>query len=538
MNFLDVDYYRNKIERQFNLIDKTNQDDVLPSIAVFFDSLCEDPIILSMLSQILNTSNKLEEFFKEAVQDVSKILNTFIIECVKEVKQLGPLKELYKFETRDWKDVNKDTPTMLPYIIIWTNQEDLTEIEKELNSKKYKGYEYLVSRFIGLKNVASHFDLDMVDISLRVESSYKDWKKPSIGYIELFLLHFNNKMSREDVVNMELRYKAAFDKLKTMVDMLKYVHATIEIFYTRSAKTDLLELVASLNYRFPYLSHVKKLVDINPSILEYGEENRVYIQHKQEKVIYYDTWKDKLSRILTRLYTLIDSTWYVNALLDRYLTKIREYGWARLARLAKEQDLSIDEKLLQFDLAEYLFDHGITTVVEKESGPDRLDIMTFDQSNTLMEVKLFRKIDDLTHVFQGVAQTLKYAKSHGKTVGYYVVFQSCKFNSLELAQEFTIGGVTIFLLLIDITGINGRDDTRARIDLNYNELHSFISFKDKKFIKQWRDVTLAHLLLIKGIGSTTARNLIFKKNEINNLEDLKGVVNNNQFEELKKYIQF
>lgn len=68
----------------------------------------------------------------------------------------------------------------------------------------------------------------------------------------------------------------------------------------------------------------------------------------------------------------------------------------------------MNKKFLQFDLAEYLFDRGITTVAEKIAGNDRLDIMTFDYSSTIIEVKLFRELKDLTDIFQGLSQTLEY----------------------------------------------------------------------------------------------------------------------------------
>lgn len=101
MNFVDVNYYRSKIERHFNLINRDNSEEFLPSLAIFFDFLCEDPIIRSMMGQILKRLNKPEDYLMECVEDLSKLLNMFIKECVVEINHLGKLKDLIRFELRD-----------------------------------------------------------------------------------------------------------------------------------------------------------------------------------------------------------------------------------------------------------------------------------------------------------------------------------------------------------------------------------------------------------------------------------------------------
>ncbi|MEC1698243.1 hypothetical protein [Schinkia azotoformans] len=539
MNFIDADYYRNKIHRHFNLIDKNNNKEFLPSLAIFFDFLCEDPIITSMLSQILNQSNKPEEYIKECVKDLSNLLNMFILECASKIKQLGKWEELIKFERCDFQKVKNDTDYMLPLAVIMMEEDNLAKVEKELYTSD--NYYLVVSKFKGLENVVSQFNLNVEEITHTIELNYEDWKKPSSGYINLRMLHFENNLTREELEE-RLIFDSAFEKLKRMIDILRESYRSIEILSFKNTKVDLLEIISYLNYNFPYLTHVKKLVENNPSIIKYGRKDfRMLIVEKSMVLenFSYIEWEQKLNRILTQLYTLIDSTWYIGALLDKYHIKIRDYGWTRLARLSKEQSLPMNEKFFQFDLAEYLFDHGITTVVEKVAGNDRLDIVTLDQNSTIIEVKLFRELKNLTDIFQGLTQTLKYTQSHGKTSGYYVVFQSSEDHCLELVKEFTIGGVTIFLLLIDITGINGRGDSRERINLNDEEFRNFITFKDKSFTKDWNNLTISDLLLIDGIGPATALKLIAKKYEVRNWNDLKEIkIESKLIEQLEKHFQF
>lgn len=320
---------------------------------------------------------------------------------------------------------------MLPLSIIITKENDLVRIEKELHVTD--NYNIVQSKFKGLEDVISHFDLNIQKISRKVELNFEDWRKPSSEFINLELLNFNNISStREELEQRQLSYNSAFQKLKSLVGLLKTPYKSIETLSRQNTKTDLLEIISYLNYNFPYLTHVNNLVRDNSCIIKYGRADYRNLIVEKSKIMAnfsYTEWESKLNRILSHLYTLIDSTWYIKALLDRYLMKITEYGWARLARLCEKLSQPMDERLLQFDLAEYLFDHGITTVVEKVAGNDRLDIMTFDDNSTIMEVKFFRNINDLTYVFQGITQTLKYTQIHGKTIGYYIVFQSCESHS-------------------------------------------------------------------------------------------------------------
>lgn len=523
LNFVDVNYYRNKIERHFNLINRDSSEEFLPSLAIFFDFLCEDPIIRSMLGQILKRLNKPEDYLMECVEDISKLLNMFIKECVVEINHLGKLKDLIRFELRDPEKETDNIDNMLPLSIIITKENDLVRIEKELHVTD--SYNIVQSKFKGLEDVISHFNLNIRKISRKVELNFEDWRKPSYEFINLELLNFNNISStREELEQRQLSYNSAFQKLKSLVGLLKTPYKSIETLSRQNTKTDLLEIISYLNYNFPYLNHVNNLVRDNSCIIKYGRADYRSLIVEKSKIMEnfsYTEWESKLNRILSHLYTLIDSTWYIKTLLDRYLMKTTEYGWARLARSCEILSQPMDEKLLQFDLAEYLFDHGITTVVEKVAGNDRLDIMTFDENSTIMEVKFFRNINDLTYVFQGITQTLKYTQIHGKTIGYYIVFQSCVSHSLELVKEFTIGGVTIFLLSIDITGNSGRNDNRERIDLNDAEFRNFITFKDKSFNKQWNNVTLSDFLLIDDINATTALKIIAQKSDIKDWSDLK-----------------
>lgn len=534
---MNADYYRNKISRHFNLIDKNNDKEFLPSLAIFFDFLCEDPIIMSMLSQILNQTNQSHEYLNGCIKDLNRLLNMFIIECASEIKHLKKWEELIEFECRDFKEEKNDTPTMLPLSVILTEDDDLTTLKNELFV--FNNYNFVVSRLKGLENVVSNFNLDIKKISRKIELNYDEWSKPSSDYISLRLLNFENNLTRAEL-EKRLTFNSAFGKLKKMVDLLEGPYKSIEIINGKNTKIDLLEIISYINYNFPYLTHVKKLVKNNPSIIEYGRKEFRTIIVENSRLLEnfsYSQWEYKLNRVLTHLYTLIDSTWYIGALLDRYQTKIRDYGWVRLGRLSEEISQPINEKFLHFDLAEYLFDHGISIFVEKVAGNDRLDIMIYDDYSTVIEVKLFRDIKDLKDIFQGMTQTLKYTQSHGKNIGYYVIFQSSESHALELVKEFTIGGITISLLVIDITGINGRDDIRKRIDLNDEEFRNFITNKDKNFIRHWSDISLSDLLLIDDIGPTTAMDLISKKSEVKSWGDLKELLSKNRFEQIKRHLQ-
>ncbi|PHC43816.1 hypothetical protein COF09_11170 [Bacillus toyonensis] len=522
--YMDSNYFKNKINTGVNSIIKDNDKDFLPSLANFFDFLCEDFVIRTMLGQIIQQINEPEAFLKEYVTDLSLLLNEFTFICADKIEKDGKWEDLLRLEGSV-----KDQNEMLPSTI---------RIGRKLERRHFyvtENIEIVLARFKGLDRVIKNFKVDIDELSKIVEHNYHDWNKTNKGYLKL--VQFNVFDSTEVTVSNK-----AWEELKKLVGLLEIVYQPIIQINKLKPRTDLLEIMSFINYNYPYLPNIKVLVENNQDFIEFGRK-----QHKEEVVLKsqkgdfcYKEWEHKLNRIINKLFNLLDSTWYVKSILDRYHLKIREYGWARLKRLSAEGVTAVGEKFLQLDLAEYLFDNGISSIIEKTTGNDRLDIVTTDDSKLIIEVKLLKTVDDLPHVLQGFTQILKYLGSHAKVVGYYVIFQACETQALEIIKEFTIGGTTIFVLVIDITGISGREDKRERVDFNDNEIRNYVTSKDKGFIKSWNNIMLSDLLLIDNVGIISAMKIMSNKENIRNFDDMKKIPNiqKRQIREMEKHITF
>ncbi|PGW64712.1 hypothetical protein COE18_01215 [Bacillus cereus] len=523
--YMDSNYFKNKINTGFNSIIKDNDEEFLPSVANFFDFLCEDFVIRTILGQIVQQINEPEAFLKEYVRDLSLLLNEFTFTCADKIKRDGNWEHLLKLE----RSLKNETE-MLPSTILLG--------EGELEKRHFyvtETVEIVLARFKGLKRVIEKFKIDIEKISEIVEHNYQDWNKTNKGYIKL--REFNVFSSIEVKVSNK-----AWEELNTLVGILEMVYQPIIQINNLKPRTDLFEIMSFINYNYPYLPNVKMLIKNNQDFIKFGREQYKYevILKSEKRDFSYKEWEHKLNRIINKLLDLLNSTWYVKSVLERYHLKIREYGWARLKRLSAEKGHTVSEKFLQLDLAEYLFDNGISSSIEKTAGNDRLDIVITDNSKLIIEVKLFKTAKDLPHVLQGFTQMLKYLTSHAKAVGYYVIFQACENQALEIIKEFTIGGTTIFVLVIDITGISGREDKRERVDFNDNEIRNYVTFKDKELVKSWNNILLSDLLLIDKVGIISALKIMSNKESIRGFDDIQKIPNiqKQQVEEMKKHIIF
>ena len=234
----------------------------------------------------------------------------------------------------------------------------------------------------------------------------------------------------------------------------------------------------------------------------------------------------------------LDSIIYLDVVVDRYITKIREFGWKRL-KLGIGKSIKENEEYFQYDLAEYLYDQGVNTIIENKSGVDRLDLISTDHNHSIIEVKLFKDINTLIDVLQGLAQTFKYVNSYNKSLGYYVIYVSSPNYFIDIVKTFSMGDTVLKIKTVDVTGISGRNDTRERIELSYKELTNFLT--DKEVTKKHlNDVLITDLLKINKVGPNRALKIMKEKTMIRNLTEFKNKMgfSENIIEEIKKNVIF
>lgn len=122
---------------------------------------------------------------------------------------------------------------------------------------------------------------------------------------------------------------------------------------------------------------------------------------------------------------------------------------------AYEADTGNGERSLKRFLFKYLFDQGISIVVEPSSPSGETDFLTQESCG---EVKIFHQVSDRTRIIDAIqTQLLTYLNRHNEPVGYMVIFKTNNTNlvfNLDVEQQvyyIDFGAKRIYILVIDIS---------------------------------------------------------------------------------------
>jgi hypothetical protein len=149
------------------------------------------------------------------------------------------------------------------------------------------------------------------------------------------------------------------------------------------------------------------------------------------------------------------------------LSLLRKYKhrceWFRRAQLFDQgkADTKRGEKVLSYDLYEYLHDQGLQFHIEPQSESGRIDLISAQSSKDRLvaDAKIFNPEggQNPSYIIKGFRQVYDYTKDFNEPFGYLVIFKTCE-QDLSIPtqnQESTIPFIThnnktIFIIVIDI----------------------------------------------------------------------------------------
>jgi hypothetical protein len=156
----------------------------------------------------------------------------------------------------------------------------------------------------------------------------------------------------------------------------------------------------------------------------------------------------------------IDDKRMTLALLKKY--KHRCEWFQRKELLAQcTADTQRGEKLLLYNLYEYLHDQGIEFHIEPESASGRVDLISAQsgKDRLMADAKIFNPDggQNVSYLGKGFRQLYDYAKTYHEPFGFLVIFKTCEHDlSIQTPHQeqaipfVTHNNKTIFLLVIDL----------------------------------------------------------------------------------------
>lgn len=503
MDIVVATYYKEKIHNYYELVKKSDGDEYFTQIALFFDYMCEDEFLRLALIEMISKNNKTEEVFYNYIVQIVDLINVFLKNFVEYLEENDLFDEF--IEDKEMKEL-----LSLAYLLL--EKKDKSQLEINYT------FQGILFHFPKLKKGLQRYDV-VEEISKKVEDEYQQWSAISE---EANLLH--RGFFEGEISPLNQQWDNAFVKLNTNVEFIKDFHYKFSWNYVNNVRDSLVDLLAAIRYRFSYLKNLSRIYRDCPRISIEMAENRLrYVSMFHDRMPGPSEWENTLEHIVTRLQISITSIWTISNILSRYKHKCEEYGVDRLKRQIELLGASNGEKALQLDLAEYLFDRGLTPIIEKTMAHDRIDILALGPQDSVIEIKFFRDIEDIKDIFQGFAQTIKYTQAHQKTVGYYVIFQDSDKFKIQTEPFIEIEGTLIYVFNIDFTGLGGRSDKRAHLPLPIIEISNYLLTKEANTKKPWVDILFTDLLLVKDIGPKTALELISSKQRVHSFEDLKKI---------------
>ncbi|PQQ45497.1 hypothetical protein [Bacillus thuringiensis] len=480
------EHYRDKIIRKFETVMKTkNSEDFHVYIADFLDFLCEDSTLLFNLTQLINKTTHLESELKQFNNDINQVFNWYVVELWKIIKEKGlkatldrlnPEGDIIPLVIRLGGDPYITSPEVLYQRSLQMDKFIRTQkIENELN-----------------QNVLTHNPLK-IELKGRV------------------ILH-NQLLDKELKVPITNEIDTIWHVVKNDIDTLHFFSKQIAIQNKLNVRNDILEILAHTKYHFPFFKNLKRFYELNPIVECYRQETRNEIVLD---LIDKTNWDFKLEKIVNTLINNLDRNWNLDIIIKNYCTKIEQFGVSKLIKIINEESSSKTEKILQLDLAEHLFDKGLKPIIEKTFYKDRMDIITTENEDQVIEVKLFKGLNSLEDVFQGFAQTFKYMVQHQKYAGYYVIYQLSTDYKLITEGRYQIGNRSIYVYVIDISSLTGRTDRREAVYLTHDEINNYFDNKNNPIKKNWSQVLLSDLILVEGIGGKLSYNIYKVRKNVN-----------------------
>jgi hypothetical protein len=480
------EHYRDKVIRKFEIVLKTkDSQDFYVYIADFLDFLCEDSTLLFNLTQLLNKSTHLEIELKQFNKDLNEVFNWHLLELWKII------------EEKDLEDtLNKFDP-----------EGDLIPLTIKLGGGGYDtSSEVMYQRSLQMDKFINTLKLEN-----ELNTNVLVHNPPKVKLRGRISLH-NQLLDKELKIPVESKIDSVWKSVKGDIDTLNYFSKQIAIQNKLNVRNDILEILAHTKYHFPFFKNLKKFYELNSTVEDYRQEIRNEIVLD---LIDKSNWDFKLGKIVNTLINNLDRNWNIDIVIKNYSTKIEQFGVSRLTKIINEESSSKTEKVLQLDLAEYLFDKGLKPIIEKTFYKDRMDIITTENEEQVIEVKLFKGLNSLEDVFQGFAQTFKYMVQHQKFVGYYVIYQLSTSHKLLTERKYQIGNRNIYLYIIDISFLTGRTDKREPVYLTHEEINNYFDNKNNPIKKDWNQVLLSDLILVNGIGGKLSFDIYKVRKNVN-----------------------
>jgi hypothetical protein len=172
------------------------------------------------------------------------------------------------------------------------------------------------------------------------------------------------------------------------------------------------------------------------------------------------------------------------ALLRKYKQRCE---WFRrdVLRAACNADTRQGEKVLAYDLYEYLHDQGIQFHIEPQSASGRVDLISAQSGNDRLvaDTKVFdpERSLDRSYIVKGFRQVYDYTKDYNEPFGYLVIFKTCEADlSISTPKQesgvpfITQNSKTIFLVVIDICDYAAPASKRGKLKAHEITVEQFI----------------------------------------------------------------
>ncbi|RDU38935.1 hypothetical protein DRW41_05105 [Neobacillus piezotolerans] len=489
-----IENFQRKIHRQYELLLKTKDTDMfIHYIADFFNFLCQDLTLFMTITDLLKNEIYMEQEVTELNEDLNIIMSNVLNILIDLVNEKSLEEKLRLFEEND-RDViplyfekggqlNNDPQVLHQRLIDADKFIQENKLEKEVNDRLRTIY----SKPVMLRNREKLFLFYIKE----------DWEFQKEAWVD-------------------------WDSIKTQIDNLHTYNVQILIQKKLSVKYDLLNILSYIKHHYAYLKSLDELYKMNKCIEDYRQTNRTLIVlAAKDKCIWLENLEFKLEKIVNAILNNLEKKWNIDTLIKHYALKTEEFGVERIKNLIREKGESHGEKICQLDLGEFLFSKGLKPIMEKQFSRDRLDILSTGIEESIIEVKLFKKLDAIIDIFQGFAQTIKYSKEHQKSIGYYIIYQTDVDYKLITEPVYRIGNLTIYTYVIDLTSLSGRFDKREHLVLSSDEVNNYLNNKDNELVKNWKEVLLSDLLSIKGIGGVTSLKIFKQRKSLKKIDILR-----------------
>lgn len=156
----------------------------------------------------------------------------------------------------------------------------------------------------------------------------------------------------------------------------------------------------------------------------------------------------------------IDDQRMILTLLKKYKHRCEWFRRSELYEACKAETQK-GERILAYDLYEYLHDQGLQFHMEPESASGRVDLISAQtgRDRLVADTKIFNPGggQSISYLAKGFRQVYDYTRDYNEQFGYIVIFKTCE-EDLSIQTQFQESSIplmvhnhkAIFLLVIDI----------------------------------------------------------------------------------------